>query len=624
VTNKPYNDHRVNDLRHLYRSVTRMAHCDAVDTLLNHLVEDIIEITGLERIIVLFYDQHEKTLESRIFYGFSNIQNINIPFNQVNGLLKRAYADREPLNVVKTGKKELKADQQLVKCGIFKDDYPIHSGRGRRRHINICFKDIEKEDAIHFSREDKHFKHYSLLTYYQHDKTVDSLMGNTTSFLIIPIYDDQNFYGYVLADKPNKDSPVDYNEARLSSAIVSHSAQAISRATKHHEMLERIARQNKELTLHLKKNEELKSFYESIFQGLRSGLITADKNLNITHLNNSVTNMMGHTAAELIGTPLFNLFKTQEKDIRDILSEEGKCIDPKTGYLSEFVVICHDQSLLPVEVCFSTIIDKSGDITGLSCIFLDISQRKKMEKHLARMDRLASLGELASGMAHEIRNPLAGIAGALQIIGKQFPEEDPNQQIFNEVLNQVKRLDEFVKNLLQFARPNTPTFENMQLSDIIDSSIFLVTSQLNKKQIKLEVNHHKNQPFIQGDRGLLQQALLNIILNALDAIPDKGVLKIETSWQQEINQQNNINACGNPELDLITIRISDNGPGIREENLENIFNPFFTTKSQGTGLGLAITHRIIEQHNGTIFVNSNVGNGTIFTISLPISQSKNQ
>jgi len=624
VTNNSKDKHRVNDLRHLYRSVTRMARTDAVDTLLNCLVEDIIEITGLERVIVLFYDQHEKTLESRIFYGFNSIQNINIPFNQINGLLKRAYADREPLNVVKTSNTELKAEQQLVKCGIFKDNYSVHTERSRRRHINVCFKDIEEEDAIHFAREDKQFKHYSLLTYYQHDKTVESLLGNTTSFLIIPICDDHNFYGYVLADKPNKDNPVDYSEARLSSAIVSHSAQAISRAMKHQEMLMRIASQNKELTSQLEDNEELKSFYESIFQGLRSGLITADKNLNITHLNNSISNMMGYTAAELIGTPLFKLFKTQDEDIKAIFNKGGKCIDPKTGYLSEFEIICQDQSLLPVEVCFSTIIDKNGAIAGLSCIFLDITQRKKMEKHLTRMDRLASLGELASGIAHEIRNPLAGIAGALQIIGKQFPEQDPNQEIFSEVLSQVERLDKFVKNLLQFARPNTPTFETMQICDIIDSSVFLVTSQLHKKQIQLEVEHHRDQPYIQGDGGLLQQALLNIILNALDAMPDKGVLKIETSWQQEIINQEQITVSCIPDTNLITIKISDNGPGIKKEHLETIFNPFFTTKSQGTGLGLAITHRIIEQHNGTIFVNSNVGNGTVFTISLPITQLQDQ
>jgi PAS domain S-box-containing protein len=613
----------VGELRHLYRSVIRMARSDAVDTLLNYLVEDIIEITKFERVIVLFYNQQMRTLESRIFYGLDDIQDINIPFSQVNGLLKRAYADREPLNVIKNKEPDDQSGQQMVKCGIFKDDYPIHSGRSRRRHINICFKDMPKFDTSHFAQEDHQFKHYSQLTYYQHDKTVESLLGNTTSFLIIPICDDHTFYGYVLADKPSTAKPVNYNEARISSAIVSHSAQAIGRAMKHHDMLMRIAKQNKELGHHLEKNEELKSFYESIFQGLRSGLITADKNLIITHLNKSVTNMMGYQAEELIGTPIPKLFKTPEENIKAIFREGGQCIDPRTGYLSEFEVICHDQTLLPVEVCFSTIIDKDGGIAGLSCIFLDITQRKKMEKHLARMDRLASLGELASGIAHEIRNPLAGIAGALQIIGKEFTDDNPNQDIFHEVLSQVKRLDKFVKNLLQFARPNNPTMEPLQLNDVIDSSIFLVTSQLDKKQINLEIKHHQNQPYVQGDRGLLQQALLNIIINALDAMPDKGTLKIETNWTQnkKQNKHNTPLNCIHSD-DTITITITDNGPGIKEDHMETIFNPFFTTKSQGTGLGLAITHRIIEQHNGTIFVNSSPGHGTAFTITLPINQEQ--
>ncbi|MBN2332493.1 MAG: PAS domain-containing protein [Deltaproteobacteria bacterium] len=614
----PVIQQRVIDLRHLYRSITKMARSDTVDTLLNHIVEDVIEATALERLVVLYFDQQEKNLESRVFYGFEQISDISIPFSKVNGLLKRAYADREPLNVLKSPSKsgEQPPKDAAVKCGIFKDDYPNRQGENRRRHINLCFKDIDAASKNAAISEQGQFRHYSVLTYHNNDQTVESLIGNARSFLIIPIFDNQNFYGYVLADKPTAKSAVSYDDARIASAIVAHSATAIGRAVRHHEMLQRIAKQNRELGHHLEEIEELKSFYESIFQCLRSGLVTADNSLQITQVNKAAINLLGFSEQELIGAPIHTLFSAGEEEIKTIFAGGGQCIDPRTGYLSEFEMIRKNDDPLPTEVCFSTITDKNGKTAGLSCIFLDITQRKKMEAHLARMDRLASLGELASGIAHEIRNPLAGIAGALQILSKQFSQENPSHEIFNEVFRQVVRLDDFVKNLLQFARPNTPKLEALRIEDIIDSALFLVSNQLNKKNISLEVVHGNTQPKIQGDKALLQQVFLNIIINALDAMNAGGSLQIKTMWQESPIQEPIYCA---PAPDQLVVEISDSGPGIDDKNLDAIFDPFFTTKSQGTGLGLSITHRIIEQHQGTIFATSRPGHGTTFTLSLPVS-----
>ena len=609
---------RVSDLRHLYRSLTRMIRSDAVDTLLNHIVEDIVESTSLQRMVVLYYNQQDKTLESRVFYGFEEIQDIQVPFSQVNGLLKRAYADREPLNVLQASPPPAGQENKAVKCGIFKDDYSERKGANRRRHINVCYKDIDDPGKIE-GFDHPYLKHYSLLTYYKHDQTVESLIGNASAFLIIPICEENTFYGYVLADKPANASHISYEDARIASSIVAHSAMAIGRAMKHREMMMRIAKQNEELSRHLEENEQLKTFYESIIQNLRSGLITADKDLNITHLNKAAVSLLGFSPAEIIGTPLISLFTSQEQEIREIFAGGGKCIDPKTGYLSEFKMVRKDKRPLPTEVCFSTILDKHGRITGLSCIFLDITQRKKMEKHLTRMDRLASLGELASGIAHEIRNPLAGIGGALQILSKQFNHDHPNHLIFKEVLDQVLRLDDFVKNLLQFARPSTPKFELLNIEDVIDSTLFLVANQISKKHIQLKVAHQPHQPDIQGDKNLLQQVFLNIIINALDAMDAGGKLEINVRWQQEEEPDSMAEDgmyCATRQNQIL-IEISDTGPGISENDLDNIFNPFFTTKSQGTGLGLSITHRIIEQHRGTISVDSHPDTGTTFTITLP-------
>ncbi len=623
-----HSNRRIQNLRHLYRSVTRMARADVVDTILHHLAEDIIDTTELERLVVLYYDQNNKSLESRVSYGFDKTQQISISFTQVNGLLKRAYADREPLNVIKSrpgeNSKSGHSDNDFleVKCGIFRNSYRNRVGPTRklRQNINICCKGIHKNytfDKLLNNHDRLH--DYSIFTYYQHDKTIESIIGNTTAFLIIPICDDHNFYGYVLTDKPKNNTPVSYEEARMAAAIVTHSAMAIGRAAKHHKMMLRIAHQNKELSQHLETNEELKSFYESIIQGLRIGLITADTKLNITHTNNAANNLLGYPASELIGTPLTNIFNAEKEEIQGIFSGGGKCIDPETGYLSEFELICSDQVMLPTEVCFSIIKNKEGKSSGLSCMFIDITQRKNMENNLARMDRLASLGELASGIAHEIRNPLAGIAGALQIIGRNFTEQDSEQEIFNEVLNQVKRLDEFIKNLLRFARPSNPKFEMLTIKYVIDNALFLVSNRIVQKNIVLEIDHGTGeQPLIKGDKGLLQQVLLNIIINALDATEDNGSLSIRTFWPKKSRSSTpEVTYCTTKACNL-TIEISDTGSGIDKADLESIFNPFFTTKSQGTGLGLAIAHRIIEQHHGKLSLKSTPGKGTTFSITIPL------
>ncbi len=619
-------EQQVQDLRHLYRSVTRMARADVVDTLLNHVAEDIINTTDLERLVVLYYDQQDKKLESRVSYGFDKAQEVNVPFSQVNGLLKRAYADREPLNVIKPKPDEKltsnssQKDSLQVKCGIFKDDFRDRQRDKRRQNINVCYKGIDSSNALdNLLSNERSFKHYSILTYYQHDKTIESIIGDASAFLVVPICDDHNFYGYILANKPESDAPVSYEEARMATAIANHSAMAIGRAMKHHDMLMRIANQNEELSRHLEVNEELKSFYESIIQGLRIGLITADINLKITHSNNAVKSLLGYPFKKLAGTQLTDLFDAKEEEIRGIFSGGGKCIDPKTGYLSEFDLICADQTKLPTEICFSIITNKEGETSGLSCMFIDITQRKKMEKNLARMDRLASLGELASGIAHEIRNPLAGIAAALQIIGKNFSKKDPDQEIFNEVFSQVKRLDEFIKNLLRFARPSNPRFETLTIKDVIDNALFLVSNKISQNNITLTVDHGADkQPLIEGDKGLLQQVLLNIIINALDATKDNGSLDIQTWWSKKSITKTSETVFSTTKQHILTIAISDSGPGIDKANLEAIFNPFFTTKSLGTGLGLAIAHRIIEQHNGNLSVKSTIGKGATFTITLPL------
>ena len=237
--------------------------------------------------------------------------------------------------------------------------------------------------------------------------------------------------------------------------------------------------------------------------------------------------------------------------------------------------------------------------------------RRRVERYhyeqMKRADRLASIGEMAAGIAHEIKNPLAGIAGVIQVLRKNLPEGDQNKAVLEEVLSQVERMDKAVRNLLSFARPPEPKMTLVDVNELIGKLLDFLTPQFAKNGIVAERKLSSGLPWLTLDPDLLQQALINIALNALQAMPEGGKFVVETRATKPSGE-----TAGSVE-----IVFSDTGKGISLENLSRIFNPFFTTRQQGTGLGLSITQRIIEQHNGEINVLSTPGKGASFTISFP-------
>jgi signal transduction histidine kinase len=241
--------------------------------------------------------------------------------------------------------------------------------------------------------------------------------------------------------------------------------------------------------------------------------------------------------------------------------------------------------------------------------------RRRVERYhyeqMKRADRLASIGEMAAGIAHEIKNPLAGIAGVIQVFKKDIPAGDQKKAVLDEVLSQVARMDKAVRNLLSFARPPEPKMTLVDVNELIGKLLDFLASQFAKNSIVAERKLTTGLPWLTLDPDLLQQALINIALNAIQAMPEGGKFIVETKAIKPSGETPG----------SIEIVFSDTGKGIAEENLSRIFGPFFTTRQQGTGLGLSITQRIVEQHNGEINVTSNPGQGARFTISLPYPQN---
>jgi len=235
-------------------------------------------------------------------------------------------------------------------------------------------------------------------------------------------------------------------------------------------------------------------------------------------------------------------------------------------------------------------------------------------EQLKRADRLATIGELAAGIAHEIKNPLAGIAGATQVLAREFEEDDPRYPVTQEILRLIDRLDSTIRDLLDFARPSEPAMVLTDVGDLVQKTLFLIEGMPERKEHGVNVNLdlHPDMPRISIDPDLIRQVFLNMGVNAVQAMPEGGTLTIMSRASADP-------ALGevHPAEDYIVVSFADTGGGIEEDKLKSIFTPFFTTKVQGTGLGLPITMRIVEQHGGYITVQSELGKGTVFRIYLP-------
>jgi len=231
---------------------------------------------------------------------------------------------------------------------------------------------------------------------------------------------------------------------------------------------------------------------------------------------------------------------------------------------------------------------------------LEILHRKEME----RTRKMATLGELAQAIAHEIRNPLAGISATVEIIREGFDKSDHRAQIFDEIRLQANRIQKIVSNLLQFAAKSSPQFVFFDLHEMIDGMIRQFSSQIESQGIHIEKQLQPDFPKIYADPYQIQQMLTNIVLNATQAMPGGGKLGFRTSFR--------------PADEEIGLVIADTGKGIPEETIPQLFKPFYTTKAKGAGLGLAVVQKIVQEHGGRVAVSSTVGAGTTVEISLPV------
>ncbi len=229
--------------------------------------------------------------------------------------------------------------------------------------------------------------------------------------------------------------------------------------------------------------------------------------------------------------------------------------------------------------------------------------KASMEEKLTRAEHLAEIGQLAASLAHEIKNPLAGISGAIQIIREGMDQDNEHRPIITEILGQIHRLDATVKDLLQYARPVPPQLQTMRMREIVERVLTILRAEPAVKRVSIRYEPPSEHVILQADEAKIEQLLINLILNAAHASKENGVVDVKTS-------STNGNA---------TLCICDAGEGMSQEAQDNAFEAFFTTKARGTGLGLPICRRIVESHGGTISLESQLGAGTVVTVILPVT-----
>jgi signal transduction histidine kinase len=237
-------------------------------------------------------------------------------------------------------------------------------------------------------------------------------------------------------------------------------------------------------------------------------------------------------------------------------------------------------------------------------------------QQLARAERLATLGELAASLAHEIKNPLAGIGGAVQVMGEELPDDHPRKAIMQEVLAQVHRLDRTVRDLLALARPGRPEVAPCDVHQVLDRTLILLAENPEAKEVRVVRAYQPGIPALDADSKLLGQVFLNLILNAVQAMPEGGQITIRTTLRDADGADGEAHQGTGR---ILEIAVSDTGPGIPPEAIEDIFTPFVSTKRRGTGLGLSVSRRIVEEHGGWVTAESPSGEGATFRVCLPLN-----
>ena len=384
------------------------------------------------------------------------------------------------------------------------------------------------------------------------------------------------------------------------STVLTHLVEILLISFLSSQLNEHLTRTDANLALANRKLNDIRALNELVIDSISSGLVTIDLQHQIMSFNRAAEEITGFSAAEVVGKHLNSLFPTISEDL-----DAGKSVLMGGQGLSRLNLECTTAVGRQIQLGFSVspLTRISGEITGFVLPFQDLTDVMRLEKDVRRQDRLAALGRVAAAIAHEIRNPLASMRGAVQVLGSDAKLSDEDVQLMNIVLRESDRIDRIISDFLMYARPRQPEMESVNLNDLLEETLTLLrySTEIDSSQYQLISEPYGEPALAFADPGQLRQVLWNLARNAIKAMPEGGTFKIS------INRT--------PDLAHFEIKFTDTGVGMTEEQIERIFEPFSSFTAGGTGLGMSIVYHIINEHRGKIDVSSEVNRGTTFTVS---------
>ncbi len=361
------------------------------------------------------------------------------------------------------------------------------------------------------------------------------------------------------------------------------------------------------------------SFRENLIESSMDGIIGCDEKENVIIFNKSMEKMLGYSKNEVFNKMTLDQFFFPGEEIRfktELASE--KYGGENRLFLYETTLLESSGLTIPVEVSVIVLFNENRE-DGLVCFFRDLREIRKLEREVAdqarilHQDKMMSLGRLAASVVHEINNPLSGILNYLRLMARilqrgTLDEKRQNkfQQYLDLVENETSRCSRIISNLLTFSRKSAPSFEQVQIDELLNRCMLLSQHKLELSNINLVHSMEPGIPPVLGDFNQLQQCIINLIFNAIDAMPNGGTLNLEGRCDSTTG--------------FVFIKVKDSGPGIPEEDIPHIFEPFFTTKKEGygVGLGLSTIYGIMERHKGTVTIENRSGQGAAFILKLPV------
>ena len=359
--------------------------------------------------------------------------------------------------------------------------------------------------------------------------------------------------------------------------------------------------------------DQLELLHRNIVQSMSTGLITLDDRLNITYVNPAAEVICGAGYDELEGSYIGDIFPNI---VPHLSLGVGRYDNLDIAHRQKGIDIDYErQDGTKLHLGFSRSILKGPgeDEMGLILIFQDLTEFRQMQEQVRRMDRLAVAGELAAGIAHEIKNPLASLSGSIQMLKDEVKLGPMQQRLMDITTREAERLNALVNEFLLFSRPEKTVDKSVEVNEVIlDTLEMLKNSPELSRPIRIEKNLADNV-WVHIDAQRLQQVIWNLLLNSVQEMTNSGRLTISTAVRTNRSE-------GEASQEVAEISIADTGPGILPENQGKVFDPFFTTKDQGTGLGLTIVHRIVEDYGGKIFLQSDGRTGATFTLHFPLAE----